>query len=64
VKKGGDCMDEKEMLRELLSKFDALLQIKYAGDKDKMIERQLELCRIELSAFNSVNIEQLEEKYK
>lgn len=57
-------MNEKEMLRDLLNRFDILLQIKYADDKDKMLDRQLELCKIELSAFNSVDVAKLEEKYK
>lgn len=57
-------LNEKEMLRETLDRFDMLLQIKYAQDKEKMLERQLELCRITLSSFNSVNVGELEEKYK
>lgn len=57
-------MSEKEMLKELLAKIDILFRLKYATDRDKALEREIQLCKIGLSAFNSVNIDDLENQYK
>ena len=57
-------MSEKEMLKELLSKLDLLFRIKYSNNFEKTLEREISLCKMNLSAFNSINIDELESKYK
>lgn len=57
-------MTEKEILKELLAKIDVLFRLKYSGDIEKTLEREIQLCKIGLSVFNSVNLEELEARYK
>lgn len=57
-------LSEKEMLKELLAKLDVLLRLKYANNMQKTLDREIDLCKIGLGAFNSINIEELENKYK
>lgn len=55
---------EKEILRDLLNKLDILFRIKYADDRDAVIDREIALCKVSLDSFNSIKIEDLEDKYK
>lgn len=57
-------MTEKEILKELLAKIDILFRLKYSEDIEKALDREIQLCKIGLSSFNSVNIEELESRYK
>ena len=60
-------MNDKELLDTLLDEFDLLLQIKQATseeEKQKIVDRRYALLKSKLSAFNTINVEQLEEQYK
>lgn len=55
---------EKEILRDLLNKLDILFRIKYTQNRDEVIDREIALCKLNLDSFNTINIEDLENKYK
>ena len=57
-------MTKEEMIRELTDKVNLLLSIKYSDDKDAICDRELELLKIQLSAYGFTDISKLEEKYK
>ena len=57
-------MSEQEMLKEILAKIDILFRLKYSENREKALEREIQLCKIGLSAFNTVNIDDLESQYK
>lgn len=55
---------EKEILIDLLEKLDMLFRLKYEDNRELLLDREIELCKMSLSAFNQVNINELEAKYK
>ena len=56
-------MTREEMIKEMLDKFNLLLSVKYSDNKDAILDRELELLRIQLHACGFTDISKLEEKY-
>lgn len=56
-------MTREEMITEMLDKFNLLLSVKYSENKDAVLDRELELLRIQLNACGFTDISKLEEKY-
>ena len=56
-------MTREEMIKEMLDKFNLLLSVKDSDNKDAVLDRELELLRIQLNACGFTDISKLEEKY-
>jgi len=57
-------MTREEMIKEMTERFNLLLSIKYSENKDAILDRELELLRIQLGACGFSDISSLENKYK
>ena len=57
-------MTREEMIKEMLDKFNLLLSVKYSENKDAILDRELELLRIQLNAYGFTDISKLEETYQ
>lgn len=57
-------MTREEMIKEMMDRFNLLLSIKYSDNKDAILDRELELLRIQLAACGLSDIGTLENKYK
>ena len=57
-------MTREEMIKEMMDRFNLLLSIKYSKNKDAILDRELELLRIQLVACGLSDIGTLENKYK
>lgn len=59
-----ETMTKEEMIKEMLDKFNLLLSVKYSDNRDSVLDKELELLRLQLSACGITDISKLEDKYK
>lgn len=58
-----ETMTKEEMIKEMLEKFSLLLSIKHSDNRDLILDREIEVLKMQLSACGFNDLSNIENKY-